>query len=373
MNIDEMQKLLDEFDCLPKIVKQPTYLELCDYPGRRFEEICSRLLEFYLDPNKEHDFHKLFLDSLFEMFKEDIKYQEFGMFKKDIKYQENDIATGEVNAEGKRVDILVTGKSFAIVIENKIDAPLNNPLGEYAKLLEERGYKENERFLMVLSLHPLSNDKIAEATAAGFKCCTYKEYFGIIKRNIGNYMNQGNLKYLAFIMDFIQTLENRSGENIMDMDKKMTDFFKANWKKLDELQTYYQEYKNEPFRQLRKLQEKITERTKESGGVKSEWNIHEDWLLHYDSPSGIQVCATLEEDATICHIYIGEANGKEAEKFWDLNEEIIKRKYQDYEVRPTHWGRRLTVARVPLSEDKDFDPAVEKLYDVYQFVKTLTV
>jgi hypothetical protein len=64
MEVKEIDQLLIDFDTLPKTAKQPTYLELCKYPGRRFEEICSRLLCFYLAPNKEHQFKDLFLRSL---------------------------------------------------------------------------------------------------------------------------------------------------------------------------------------------------------------------------------------------------------------------------------------------------------------------
>jgi hypothetical protein len=367
MNIDEMRKLLDEFDCLPKIVKQQTYLELCKYPKRRFEEICSRLLEFYLAPNKEHGFHRLFLDSLFEMLK-----------IKGIEYKENDIKTDiEVDAEGKRVDILIEGKSFAIGIENKIYAPLNNPLEKYKKRVEEKG-KENT-FLIVLSLRQLTEDEIVIAKKYNFECYTYREYLGIIKRNIGNYMNQGNLKYLAFIMDFIETLENKRGGNVMYDEMKA--FFKANAKKIDELQTDYQEYKDERWHeiesQLWELQDEIAGLNEHAGKPSDEdsWRIpYDENVLIYSGHSGIQVRVDLEEDAAICHIFIVVPNNnEEAQKAWDINNEKTMREYQNYKVEPTDYGIRLTVARVPFREDKDFDPAVAKLYEVYQFVKTLTV
>ena len=54
-------------DNLPKTIKEPTYLEICKYPRRRFEEICSRLLCFYIAPKNEHGFNDLFLSSLLEL------------------------------------------------------------------------------------------------------------------------------------------------------------------------------------------------------------------------------------------------------------------------------------------------------------------
>jgi hypothetical protein len=379
MNVDEMQKLLDEFDFLPKIVKQQTYLELCKYPKRRFEEICSRLLEFYLAPNKEHGFRRLFLDSLFEMLE-----------IKGIEYKENDIKTDiEVPTPGgKRLDILVEGKSFAIGIENKIEAGVYNPFGEYAKLLEKKEKEgKTTTVLMVLSLQRLTEDekekikeKIKEKVKkCKFECYTYEKYFGIIKRNIGNYMNQGNLKYLAFIMDFIQTLENKRGGNVMYDEMKA--FFKANAKKLDELQTDYQEYKDERWQeienQLWELKDEIAGLNEHAGKPSDEesWRIpYDENVLIYSGHSGIQVRVDIEEDAAICHIFIVVPNNnEEAQKAWDINNEKTMREYQNSKVEPTDYGIRLTVARVPFRENKDFGPAVAKLYEVYQFVKTLTV
>jgi hypothetical protein len=206
MIVEGMRELLAVFESLPKAVKQPTYLGLCKYPGRRFEEICSRLLSFYLDPKKEHGFHDLFLRSLFEM---------IGI--NDIEYKENEItAKLEVKAEGKRLDILVEGRTFAIGIENKIYAGIYNPLEKYKNVLQNQGNKRD--FLLVLSLRKLNNDEKTKVKENGFLSYTYKEYFDVIKYKLGDYISQGNLKYLAFIVDFIETMENMQGGSIMNKE-----------------------------------------------------------------------------------------------------------------------------------------------------------
>jgi hypothetical protein len=64
MELLEIKNLVDQFSKLPKIVRLPTYLELCRYPSSRFEEICSRLLSFFLKPTNEHGLDDLLLSSL---------------------------------------------------------------------------------------------------------------------------------------------------------------------------------------------------------------------------------------------------------------------------------------------------------------------
>ena len=49
-----------------------TFLDLCHYKGERFEEICSRILAFYLDSNGKHKFNNLWLKALCKTIQRDI-------------------------------------------------------------------------------------------------------------------------------------------------------------------------------------------------------------------------------------------------------------------------------------------------------------
>jgi hypothetical protein len=46
MDITIANKVLNDFNKLPKSYIETTFLEICRYPRRRFEEICSRVLSF---------------------------------------------------------------------------------------------------------------------------------------------------------------------------------------------------------------------------------------------------------------------------------------------------------------------------------------
>jgi hypothetical protein len=62
--LETYSELLRKFAKLPKEEKEMTFLELCHYPGERFEEICSRILEFFFQPNNKHGFRDLWFKSL---------------------------------------------------------------------------------------------------------------------------------------------------------------------------------------------------------------------------------------------------------------------------------------------------------------------
>lgn len=146
MKTKDINKILKDFEELPKVVKETTYLEICKYPGNRFEEICSRLLAFYLNPNNEHKLKDLFIVSLLQL-----------VSKKEISFDSKKvIVISEDNAEGKRLDLLIySSNQFVIGIENKITAGLYNPLETYQKRIKE--YSSNNKFNILLSLNKIKD------------------------------------------------------------------------------------------------------------------------------------------------------------------------------------------------------------------------
>ena len=193
--VSNFEQLINEFGLLPKVTKEPTYLEICKYPGNRFEEICSRLLCFYFSPSAEHGLGDLFLTSLIKMLNISDK----------INFNPNDITVvSEDNAEGKRVDILVYSDQFVIGIENKVTASLYNPLDIYKKRIDK--YSTNNRHYIVLSLRKVENkNEKAWMKKNGFINITYKSLFEVITPNIISCENDTNRKYIVYLKDFIKT------------------------------------------------------------------------------------------------------------------------------------------------------------------------
>jgi len=269
MTVTEIEKLITEFGHLPKTLSEPTYLEICKYPKRRFEEICSRLLCFYLAPKNEHGFNDLFLKSLLEILSEE-----------SIPYNEEQInVISEENADGKRLDILIYSSSFVIGIENKITASVYNPLKTYKNRIDL--YKNENVFRVVLSLRKITNrDELAKLKENEFSRLTYLDFFNVIRKNIGQYISQANPKYLIFLMDFIQTLETMSGENILN--EKLADYFYDNSDKIDSLIELYEKYNNRTLdiqiQRISELKEAISEHTENS-----DWWIWEGWDLGYNN------------------------------------------------------------------------------------------
>ena len=268
MDIKATFNLLEEYKKIPQKKVEITFLEMSKYPYRRFEEICSRILSFYFNPKKEHDFKDLFIKSLFEL-----------LNKEHIKYQDNQvIVITEENAEGKRIDLVVYTPDFIIGIENKITAQLYNPLDKYKKRLEE--YDKEVTIKLVLSLNKITKlNELNLVCENDFTVITYSEFFEIIKRNIGQYIPYCNHKYLLHLYDFIQTLENM--KFLQPTEKELADFFFDNSTNIRELIDSFNAH-NE--RVLNRQRERISE-LKEciSNKTGRDWWAWQGWDLGFNS------------------------------------------------------------------------------------------
>ena len=65
-DLAKFKQILSGFNALPKINTNPTFMDLCQLGGDRFEERCSQILRFYLDPKAQHNLKTLLLTSLLE-------------------------------------------------------------------------------------------------------------------------------------------------------------------------------------------------------------------------------------------------------------------------------------------------------------------
>ena len=268
MEIMKVRELVDKFSKLPKIIKLPTYLELCRYPSSRFEEICSRLLSFFIKPTNEHGFDDLLLSSLLLTIEPE---HQFTYDWNNLKvYNE----VGTIN--NKRLDILIDSEEFVIGIENKIKAYLYNPLDEYRKVIVNN--KNKKPYCVVLSLRKITDkDERQWLQQNEFINITYKDLFNKVKHRIGGYLNNCNDRYLTFLKDFINTIENM--ENSFVLNQPLDDYFADNADHLEVLTSLFQKYNDgvlsQQCRKISEIKDTIAEITNNPN-----WNIWENWDLY---------------------------------------------------------------------------------------------
>ena len=193
--------LLNEFGRLPPCPdRQPTFMEIAGCAHK--ESVCNNILAFFFDPEKPHGLGTLFLDALART--GGIQNQETiaGNVKVDREEQTD---------AGKRIDLLIQSDSHAILIENKIFAGVHNPLGDYAKHLDCLKPTARHKHKFLLTLTPSG-----EEASHGFQNITHQQLVKEIRGLLGSYVDDADIRYLTFMLDFLNALDNLQGGVLMD-------------------------------------------------------------------------------------------------------------------------------------------------------------
>lgn len=238
----------------------PTFMEICKHPYSRFEEICSRILQFFFNPNADHHMGDLWLSALFSVLKHDYT---------PLNNEEVTVATEEY-ADGKRIDLTICASSYVIGIENKITADVYNPLHIYRKHLE-KSYPTKERIMLVLSLKTII-DK-SELDKNRFASVTYRELFDAVRQRMGHYITPCNTAYLPYMLDFMKTLDNMDNNH----SKAEHDFFYDHQEVIDKLIERFNNFKNNRLTCQKEQIARIKQRICDATGA--DWWIYQGWDL----------------------------------------------------------------------------------------------
>ncbi len=196
--------LLDGFKELPDRIERPrTFMDIAGYP--HYENVCSNILAFFLDPGEPHGLGTLVLDAL---------ASAGSIVATDGGIGANVSVEREVSTEaGNRIDILIESDTQAVLIENKIFAAVGNPFADYAAHLERRTSNDRGKHKILLTLFPTG-----EGREWGFANLTYAEFVDWIRSLLGRYVSSADTRYLTMFLDFLNTLESLQKGTRMDQE-----------------------------------------------------------------------------------------------------------------------------------------------------------
>lgn len=232
--INTYTRILLEFQKIPKAKKHRTFMEISGYP--HYENVCSNILQFFLNPYNEHGLKDLVLNSLVWLVEPEFQF-------------DSDIESIEVEREVQtlrenRLDILIRTENYVIGIENKIFHFLNNDLSDYAQTIKSYCNQPNKKALnIILSLNRLSNSEdISKAKAYDFFSITYEDLFKSIREEMGKFISHSNPTYFIYLSDFMKSIENLKPSTMEN--KQLWSFFKENKEAVQELTQKYNEYRS---------------------------------------------------------------------------------------------------------------------------------
>lgn len=296
-DLNTFKHILSDFNSIPPVNTNPTFMDICQLEGDRFEERCSQILRFYLDPNGPHRLKSLLLHSLLHV----IHRSEISFSPSITKVQ-----TEEMTDDGKYIDITVITDTMAIAIENKIRANLYNPLESYVSYIHKNYADKEYKLFVLLSVRSLCNDELRKLQDNGYIYVNYAKLFFAIKLHLGTYALDADQAYLTFLLDFMRTIENRYYNRNMELKQ----FFYNNRSDIDRLIWHYEAFKKDILN-LRKDQISMY-RSQISACTHAEWLIYQGWDLYISFNDdrdriGIESSfrdGTVENPLGMFHIYI---------------------------------------------------------------------
>ena len=249
-DIKAFEKILDDFKRVYNPNKpqyEPSYLEICDYPGRRTEEIFSRLLAFFFGTSNPHGLGTLFIDTLIDVYEEK-KKRNLPRSQINV-FAETEVCTDEKN----RIDILLKCNNLVVCIENKIWAYLDNDLDDYCTYIANKFVKpsKKESIYIILSVREDMGNILTNRIKNGelkygseYEVIYYRDFLEKLKFNLNQVAALCNHKYLSILTDWIQFVE-KIGGYMSSFSEEEQAFFKKYDKNLQELFDKRNEFLNE--------------------------------------------------------------------------------------------------------------------------------
>jgi hypothetical protein len=228
--LTDYSNILMKFNSIPKHKRRLTFMEISGYP--HYENVCSNILQFYLNPSNEHDLKDLVINSLLLEINDKLKI--------DPDSETIEIFREQKTLKDNRLDLLILTKEYVIGIENKIFHFLNNDLEDYYNTIISKCLGRKP-ICILLSLNRLTTaSDLENLKQNNFINITYEQIFKNIKINLGWYINSGNLYYVNYLTEFMKTIENLNPKTMED--KELWKFFKNYHEPIRSLIDNYNKY-----------------------------------------------------------------------------------------------------------------------------------
>lgn len=200
MNIEHFAHLLEKSRQQVPPPREETIFE----QGARghFENPITDLLGFFLDPSGTHGLGECFLRALLACLAEnDLKSS--GLIESPAR---------EVRTEmGNRIDLILQGTGWTLILENKIGHTQGNPFSDYEDYARKR-FNDPATRLLYAVLSPSG-----ESARSGWKGISYRQFIESVRQELsGVFMAKPFDKWHAYARDLLLHLENLTTERLMD-------------------------------------------------------------------------------------------------------------------------------------------------------------
>lgn len=335
-------------------------MEIAGYP--HYENVCSNILKFYLDPTSEHGLKDLILNSLLRLSEVDKN------FNFDVDFEKIEVHREYQTLSGNRLDLVILTENYTIGIENKIFHHLHNDLTDYKNTVESLCYNSKKPICIVLSLNKLTaKEDLKKIASNNFVNVTYEQVFNNIKQNIGRYLNSSNINYVNHLTDFIKSIENLTAKTMEN--KALWTFFKDNAETIQELTNSFNDYKNSLYQKVYQLKEAVPQ-DEFASTVDRQWIYNGYCLVHdYTINSKYKLAIDTYIGINGWEIQLFGRNGQSTDFIFNVmckNSGFLPKPFESYEI-----NKRLIYQK--FDTDTDISVVAETLTDLLERIENYKI
>lgn len=269
--------LLIAYQDLPRVQRSSTFMEIAGYP--HYENVCSNILAFFLDPAAEHGLGDLVLRAFLTM---------AGKPETTISLPLK--ITREHPAEqDKRIDLVIDSESFTLGIENKIYHWEANDLENYARVIDALAAgKEKEPLKMILCLRTKADQP---APKGGFVRYTYPQLWSFVQSKLGARLTYAHPKWLLYLTDFMETTARLAGQT--SEESELIQFFSKHHELVERLAADRQRLLDRMATMIRNINGRIVSREDLSKYKRSRGVWQTFTLANHFTIQGKRICIDL--------------------------------------------------------------------------------
>jgi hypothetical protein len=337
-SLENYEKLIQQ---IKELAKPRVERNIFSIGGRgHYENPITDILAFFINPNEEHGFGTLFLQSLFES----------AIVVPPILQVSAPPCREQYSNQGNSLDLVVEGDDWVLVVENKVWHQAVNPFDDYVQFARAY-YKGKTPYFILLSVRE-------EMPPTGWRNVTWRTYVDQLKKNVGAYLTTaGNVKWHVIMREFLLNVESECGDE--SMSDARIEFVRSNYEAIQEMNEMLKEYIS--YMTSRGLDAiKTASGLKEDIASSKQHNWGEDGialrLLSRAWGANTNITLLLKRDGSLTiQFYVYEVTDG---KVSDLRKHIDETKYKKY------WTEEKTIRCFGFYEECDHDMVFQEIIDV---------
>lgn len=270
MDLEKFSQDLKTLNTASKVVKKSMFERL---DVSRYEHISSKMLEFLLNSNEEHNIGNLALISLIEEAK--ISY-EYPIHIKTLELVTEVYANPDKQGKIGFIDLVLHLPECTLIVENKISHILNNPFPIYQdyakkKYSESSKYSGKNYFIIMGINRPKKLPKNYIFVSHNKFC------HNLGAKLLSHFEDKEKSKNYYFIQDYLETIINMSNTQLNEDKEYFFKFVTENYQKLDQVKEHEKYIFDVASRKLYEILDYSEYREKLFNRVKATKNNDNKW------------------------------------------------------------------------------------------------